>query len=198
MGGAKDVGNFRENIKNNYLPQPSDVTYEGLFYDYFFDTGATEPARKLYSPSYSFAVTRDPISRQTEYYMSVGLNSGLKQSDFDRKTLNLVVVLDTSGSMNENYNQYYYDGSGKQVDAYFDEGLLHKTKMQSAAESVVSILDQLREGDRIALVSFNSRAFLDKPMGAGEQDRHEGTQEPCAGHRSRRQYRPGRRNETWH
>jgi Ca-activated chloride channel homolog len=164
-GGAKDVSNFRENIRNNFLPQPSDVTYEGLFYDYFFDTGATEPARKLYSPSYSFAVTRDPISRQTEYYMSVGLNSGLKQSDFERKTLNLAIVIDTSGSMNESYNQYYYDGSGREVDAYSGEGLVRKTKMQSAAEAVVSILDQLREGDRVAVVTFNSRAFLDKPLG---------------------------------
>lgn len=158
------MSNFRENVRNNYLPLPTDVTYEGLFYDYYFDTGLTEPARKLYSPSYSFAVTKDPFSRQTEYYMSVGLNSGLKESDFQRKTLNLVIVLDTSGSMGESYNQYYYDASGRQVDAYADEGISRKTKMQSAAESVVAILDQLTAGDRFALVTFNSRAFLEKSM----------------------------------
>lgn len=165
-GGAKDINNFRANIRNNYLPLPTDVTYEGLFYDYYFDTGLTEPARKLYSPSYSFAVTRDPLSRQTEYYMSVGLNSGLRESDFRRKTLNLVIVLDTSGSMGEFYNQYYYDTSGRQVDAYADEGISRKNKMQSASESVVAILDQLTAADRFALVTFNSRAFLEKPMGA--------------------------------
>ena len=38
VGGAKDINNFRENIKNGYLPVPTDVTYEGLFYDYYFDT----------------------------------------------------------------------------------------------------------------------------------------------------------------
>jgi len=27
-GGAKDVGNFRENIKQGYLPLPTDLTYE--------------------------------------------------------------------------------------------------------------------------------------------------------------------------
>ena len=164
-GGAKDVNNFRENIRNNYLPLPTDITYEGLFYDYYFDMGLAEPARKLYSPSYAFAVTRDPLSRQTEYYMSVGLNSGLKERDFERKTLNLVIVLDTSGSMGEYYSQYYYDASGRQVDAYADEGISRKNKMQSAAESVVAILDQLTIADRFALVTFNSRAFLEKPMG---------------------------------
>jgi len=163
-GGAKDVGNFRENIRNDFLPLPTDITYEGLFYDYFFDTGQVEPANKLYSPSYSFAVSRDPFSRQPEYYLSVGLNSGLKESDFERKKLNLVIVLDTSGSMTEYYNQYYYDGSGHQVDAYAGEGISRRNKIDSANESVISILHQLRDGDRLAIVTFNSRAFLEMEM----------------------------------
>src|SRR3972149_4763784 len=95
-GGAKDIVNFRENIRNNYLPLPTDITYEGLFYDYYFDTGATAPTNKLFSPSYSYAGTRDPFSRQIEYYLSVGLNSGLRQEDFARKKLNLAIVLDIS------------------------------------------------------------------------------------------------------
>jgi Ca-activated chloride channel homolog len=163
-GGAKDISNFRENIRSGYLPLPTDVTYEGLFYDYFFDSGRVEPTDKLYSPSYTFAVTKDPYSRQTEYYLSVGLNSGLRESDFTRKKLNLVIVLDTSGSMSEYYNQYYYDGSGHQVDAYAGEGAFRKNKMKSAAESVISILRQLGDDDRFAIVTFNSRAFVVRPM----------------------------------
>ena len=42
-GGAKDANKFRANIANNYLPIASDITYEGVFYDYYFDTGATSP-----------------------------------------------------------------------------------------------------------------------------------------------------------
>ncbi|CAF4793192.1 unnamed protein product, partial [Rotaria sp. Silwood1] len=38
VGGAKDVNNFRENIQNNYIPVVTDISYEGLFNDYFFDT----------------------------------------------------------------------------------------------------------------------------------------------------------------
>ena len=159
-GGAKDIGNFRENIRNNYLPLPTDITYEGLFYDYFFDTGASGPTNKLFSPSYSYAVTRDPLSHQTEYYLSVGLNSGLKESDFQRKKLNLVIVLDTSGSMGEYFNQYYYDGAGRQVDAYAGEGINRPKKMDSAEDAVVTILNQLNSDDRFAVVLFNSNAFL--------------------------------------
>ena len=28
VGGAKDIANFRENIKQGYLPLPTDITYE--------------------------------------------------------------------------------------------------------------------------------------------------------------------------
>jgi Ca-activated chloride channel homolog len=159
------VTNFRENIRHSYLPQPTDITYEGLFYDYYFETGAVESTNKLFSPSYSSAVTRDPISHQTEYYLSVGLNSGMQESDFQRKKLNLAIVLDNSGSMGESYSQYYYDRYGNYVDAYAEEGINRRNKMSSATESVASILDQLKSDDRLAIVTFNSNASLDKPMG---------------------------------
>lgn len=163
-GGAKDIANFRENIRNNYLPLPTDVTYEGLFYDYYFDTGTSGPSEKLFSPAFSYAVTRDPLSHQTEYYLSVGLNSGLTESDFERKKLNLVIVMDNSGSMAEQYNQYYYDDFGKQVDAWAEEGGVRRTKMESSIESVLNILDQLNDDDQFSIVLFNSRSYLLEPM----------------------------------
>ena len=73
------------------------MTYEGLFYDYYFDPGVIQECQKLFCPAYSYAVSRDPFSGEPQYYLSVGLNSGVK--DFQRKKLNLVVVLDYSGSM---------------------------------------------------------------------------------------------------
>ena len=108
-GGAKDTNNFRENIKNGYFPISTDITYNGLFYDYYFDTGEKTESKYLFSPSYSLAISKDPISLKNEYYMTVGLNSNIKQSDFKRKKLNLVVVLDISGSMSSPFYSYYYD-----------------------------------------------------------------------------------------
>ena len=165
VGGAKDINNFRDNIRNNYLPLPTDITYEGLFYDYYFETGQSEPATKLFSPSYSYAVTRDPLSNRAEYYLSVGLNSGLTESDFQRKKLNLVIVLDTSGSMNEDYNRYYYDRAGQLKDIYEEEGISGAKKIDSAVQAVTTILDQLNSNDRFAVVQFNSNALLVKSMG---------------------------------
>jgi len=130
-GGAKDINNFRENIKNGYLPIPTDITYEGLFYDYYFDTGQQEKCDKLFCPSYARAITQDPFSGKEEYYLAVGLNSGIKESDFKRKKLNLVVVLDISGSMGSPFNKYYYDRFGNRHELG-DFEYSNKTKMRVA------------------------------------------------------------------
>ncbi|MEI6104546.1 MAG: VWA domain-containing protein [Methanothrix sp.] len=161
-GGAKDISNFRENILQDYLPLPSDVTYEGLFYDYYFDTGAALECKKLFCPSYSYAVSKDPISMQPQYYLSVGLNSGM--TNFQRKKLNLVVVLDFSGSMGSPFDEYYYDRFGNKVEQKGDESSMSKTKMQIADESVVALLGQLKPEDRFGLVIFSDDAFLVDPL----------------------------------
>jgi Ca-activated chloride channel family protein len=161
-GGAKDISNFRENILQDYLPLPSDVTYEGLFYDYYFDTGKALECKKLFCPSYSYAVSKDPLSQQPQYYLSVGLNSGM--TDFQRKKLNLVVVLDFSGSMGIPFDEYYYDRFGNKVEQKDDETSISKTKMQIADESVVALLDHLKPEDRFGMVLFSDDAFLVDPL----------------------------------
>lgn len=157
VGGAKDINNFRENIENGYFPISTDITYNGLFYDYTFDTGMVNESEDLFSPSYSIAVSKDPVSNEKEYYMTVGLNSNIKESDFQRKKLNLVVVLDISGSMSSNMNSYYYDdplGISKDTE--------YKSKMQAANESVNILLDQLKDDDRFGMVLFDDEAYLAK------------------------------------
>ena len=129
-GGAKDTNNFRENIKNGYFPISTDITYNGLFYDYYFDTGKKTQSEHLFSPSYSCANSKDPISSKNEYYITVGLNSNIRETDFQRKKLNLVIVLDISGSMFSIFSSYYYDGllNGKKNISKSDDD--NKTKME--------------------------------------------------------------------
>ena len=116
VGGAKDVNNFRENIENNYLPVITDLSYEGIFYDYFFDTGNEEQNKDeqaLFSPSYSMAYTFNPFVEESnrEYYMTVGLNSNLNEQTFKRNPMNLLICIDTSGSMGSPFDRYHYDRS---------------------------------------------------------------------------------------
>ena len=97
----------------------------------------------------------------------MGLNSGVK--DFQRKKLNLVVVLDFSGSMGSPFDQYYYDRFGNKVELKDEE--LGKTKMQIADESVVALLGHLKPEDRFGLVIFSDDAFLVDPLtNVGDKD----------------------------
>ena len=39
-GGAQDADNFRENIIAGHLPLPTDVSFEGVVKEYFFDNSS--------------------------------------------------------------------------------------------------------------------------------------------------------------
>ena len=170
VGGAKDIENFRQNILKGFLPLPTDLTYEGLFYDYFFDTGMAEPCDKLFCPSYTSAISKDPFSEKEEYFLSVGLNSGIKDEDFSRKKLKLVLVIDISGSMNFSFERYHYDGikNGKDIKGTSSEEKseedLNKTKIKSAAEAVVALLGHLKTEDSVGVVVFSNSARVLKPL----------------------------------
>ena len=158
-GGARTIENFRENINNGYFPISTDITYNGLFYDYSFDTGnAKGESDDLFYPSYSTAVSKDIISNEKEYYMSVGLNSNIKESNFVRPKLNLVIVLDNSGSMSSGFNSYYYDGN--YTSGYTNES--RKSKMEIADNSVNILLDHLNKDDRFGMVIFNDQGYIAK------------------------------------
>ena len=161
VGGAKDTGSFLQNLEKGYLPKYDSITYEGLFYDYYFDTGVGGgKCNALFCPSFSRAVTRDLYSDETEYYLSVGLNSGLTEESFQRKKLNLVIVVDISGSMGSPFDSYFYDTPSAKASAE-DR---HKTKMQIANESIVAMMNHLHAEDRFGVILFDDRAYRAKPL----------------------------------
>ncbi len=157
-GGAKDINNYRDNLSQGYFPLQSDITYEGLFYEYFFDTktNSVNGDEDIFYPSASTSISSDPISSNDEYYLSVGLNSNIKKSDFKRKKLNIVIVLDISGSMSSSIDDYYYDGNDEKED--------YKSKMKLAEESINVLIDQLKDYDSLGIVLFDDGAYLAKPL----------------------------------
>jgi Ca-activated chloride channel family protein len=165
-GGAKDIATFRRNIEEGYLPQPESLAYEGLFYNYYFDTGSEGTCSSPFCPSYAPAVTTDPLSDETERYLTVGLNSGIEASSFARKQLNLVVVLDVSGSMSSAFSDYYYDRYGNK---HTPEGDTDTPKIEVARQALTSLTEQLRPEDRLGVVLYSSDSSVAKPLRKVEQ-----------------------------
>lgn len=159
-GGAKDVTNFRENIANGYTPQPEAISDEGLFYDYYFETGDRIASEALFAPRYAAAVSDHPLTGDTEQYLSVGLDSTLLVDAFERPRLDLVAVLDVSGSMDSPFDAYYYDEHGNKRSAENDAA----TKLEAATQSLCALTKQLHEEDRLGVVLYNHRAHVAKPL----------------------------------
>ena len=161
VGGAADVDTFRRNVHEGYLPIPETMAYEGLFHDYYFDTGGDGSCTSLFCPTYTPAVTEDPLSGEHERYLSVGLDSGLATSEFERPPLNLVIVLDISGSMNGSFDEYYYDKFGNKQRV---EGETDRPKIEVATDVLADLTEQLRPEDRLGVVLFNNGAEVAKPL----------------------------------
>jgi len=161
-GGAKDVTNFRDNITNGYTPQPEAISDEGLFYDYYFETGEPTDTTALFAPRYAAGVSDHPLSGETEQYLSVGLDSTLSVEAFDRPRLDLVAVLDVSGSMESRFDAYYYDEHGRKRAV--EDGSGAETKLAAATRALCALTEQLREGDRLGVVLYNHRAHVAKPL----------------------------------
>lgn len=167
VGGAGDINNYRSNIENGYFPISSDITYNGIYSEYYFDSGKDEDNKKddMFYPTYSTAISKDPFSDSMEKYISVGLNSNIKASDFKRDKLNLVVVLDISGSMSSGLTDYYYDFDEEESKEEF------KTKMKLAEECINEMIDKLNDDDRLGIVLFDDEAYLGKELRlVGETD----------------------------
>jgi len=80
------------------------------------------------------------------------LNSDVNADDLKRPKLDLVLSIDTSGSMTCPCSDY----------SSHDES--RKSKMQLANEAVVSLLSKLQPDDRVGIVLFNNRAQVLLPF----------------------------------
>ncbi|PKL51101.1 MAG: hypothetical protein CVV42_00635 [Candidatus Riflebacteria bacterium HGW-Riflebacteria-2] len=159
VGGAMDVLNFRENINEGYLPLPTAITTEGIYNEYFFDTGMKEgeEANQLFYPTYTAAVSRNPVTGELENYISVGLNSNLEVNEFKRRKLNLVVVLDISGSMSSQFNKYYNGGQAPKAGARSSADS-NRSILDIAGQNIINMLEHLNEDDNFSLVLFDDNA----------------------------------------
>ncbi|MEF8825307.1 MAG: VWA domain-containing protein [Halapricum sp.] len=169
-GGAKDIDNFRENIDAGFTPQPGAISTEGLFYDYYFETdGTSVETDALFAPQYAAGVSEHPLSGETQQYLAVGLDSTLSATDFKRPRLDLVAVLDVSGSMDSPFDEYYYDehGRSRASDA------ASASKIEAATDALCALTEQLHEEDRLGVVLYNNRAHVAKPLrDVGKTDMH--------------------------
>eukprot|EP01025_Chloroclados_australasicus_P067121 TRINITY_DN9277_c0_g1_i2.p1 TRINITY_DN9277_c0_g1~~TRINITY_DN9277_c0_g1_i2.p1 ORF type:complete len:279 (+),score=19.09 TRINITY_DN9277_c0_g1_i2:197-1033(+) len=134
-GGAQGVASFRRDVENGIVPTQADLTYEGLYSEYAFDVEDSGQCTdwRLLCAKYSGAISEDPFYGSMDKFLAIGFEASLGFREFERNKLNLVIVLDVSGSMGSGFGDF--------------EGITEEErslkKFNVAQQAIKSIIDQL-------------------------------------------------------
>ncbi|MCY0985648.1 VWA domain-containing protein [Nannocystis sp. ILAH1] len=134
-GGAQDIQYFRDRAKAGEIPHPNTFTPEGLFSEHDLPLAAGRACDQLLctvGEATGAALLAQP---EVQYLAQLGFSSGLDPKTFKRAPLNLVAVIDKSGSM-----------SGQPLDL--------------VRESLYRVLDQLGPDDQLSIVLYGDRAHV--------------------------------------
>eukprot|EP01083_Nonionella_stella_P081587 224794_1 len=150
-----DAHTFGEYIRMGHMPSPNSLIYDVVLNEYELNEyddirKEEEEAKEPFTSTIHYAQALDfrmsEPSDTKEHFMSIQLNSCIKNEDYKRYKSNVVVVLETSLSMNDAYH--------KSAD----------TKQNVANSIVCAILDELRADDKFCLVTFNDTFNIEQPL----------------------------------
>jgi Ca-activated chloride channel family protein len=138
LGGAQDFGYFRRLLDGNIVPPLEAVDAAGFFAEHHSELPMPDCGERICLQTL-LAVMSNLINGSNCTMLQLGLNSPIVADPANRPDLDLVVVVDVSGSMNS-------DG-----------------KMNFVNRGLSVLIDSLRDDDRIALITYstNARQVLD-------------------------------------
>jgi len=136
--GAHDAAFFQHEVRAGKVPRGGDVTVEGVFAQHTTAMPAplTDRAITLHP---LLGVSIDPRTNTPATVLQLGMSSHLDFSGLPRVPVNVAVVLDKSGSMNE------------------------ANKMDYAKEGLTLMLDALDPSDTLSIVTYDTTAQLVMP-----------------------------------
>ena len=145
LGGAQDIGAFRAILDAGGIPGEDTLDANGFFSEHYSELPPADCGDPLCLVG-MIAVGPDWVRGNEQEVLQVSLSTPIDPSELQRKPLNLVVVVDTSGSMAED------------------------NRIGFAREGLHTLIDELEEGDRMALVTYSDevtvRATLSEPSDA--------------------------------
>lgn len=134
QGGTQDINHFRGEASSNRMPMPDTLTPEGLMGGYDLQIPGKEACARVLCVTGEAMRAELPLSPADKILVGVGFDSGVDAATWKRAPLNLVAVVDKSGSM---------QGS----------------PLMRVRESLHQIVEQLRPGDQISIVLYGDRSY---------------------------------------
>ena len=141
--GAMNTSSFtaQYNSSSHSKPSSDSITYEGIYSEHYFYTGVEK--EKDISCTCISLETPDPFTKTKEHYIGIFFNSKYDGSNLKdkRPPINIVICLDTSGSMNSTFNR-----------------TSQKKKIEIAKESLKTLIQQLQKEDSLSIITFSTKA----------------------------------------
>jgi len=153
---------FRATITDGNTPRPETISTWNPFADYQFEVGIRNGSEGRFVPRYGTAVSEHPITGETERYLLVEMGATRPADTFERPRLDLVAVLDVSGTAGTADVSDDGDGGG-QTDS--DDV---SPKWVVATRVLRALAEQLEDGDRLGVVVCNARAKVTQPLRDGD------------------------------
>lgn len=145
----QDANTFREYISSGYMPSPASLIYDNILKDYSFDDSKNIRKEEIdeKAPFYgNVEYAQVVMDENKEHFMSISLNNNIDKDEYVRYQLNLVIVLETSATMNDSYND--------SID----------NKQVIGNQIACSIIDELNDEDRICFVTFNDTFNIEQTL----------------------------------
>ena len=145
FGGAQDLGQFRDILDTGGIPGPDTLDANGFFNEHYNAPPPADCGQTLcITPG--LAVGHDWLTGAHQATVQLSITTPVDPSTYHRMPMNLVLVIDRSGSMSS-------------------DGRLDKVK-----SGIATLIDNLQDGDSLAIVDFDDRVTVDAPLTA-ELDR---------------------------
>ena len=141
FGGAQDLGQFRDILDTGGIPGPDTLDANGFFNEHFNAPPPADCGQTLcLTPG--LAVGRDWLTGAHQATVQLSITTPVDPSTYHRMPMNLVLVIDRSGSM-------------------VSDGRLDKVKA-----GIATLIDNLQDGDHLAIVDFDDKVTVDAPLTA--------------------------------
>jgi Ca-activated chloride channel family protein len=134
FGGSQDIGFMRGQLEAGMVPALDALDSAGFFAEHFIETPAPACGERVCVQP-MLGVMRSLTNDEPMTMLHVGLKSPIEADEAERPPLDLAVVVDVSGSM-------------------------QGQKMEHTKQGLELLIDGMRDGDRLALISYSDGATV--------------------------------------
>ena len=135
QGGAQDIRHFRSIAAEEGMPRPESLTVEGLFGEHDLTLPASRNCDKLFCIVTEAMPATLAGRADDRLFVGLGFTSNIDEKSWHRGPLNLVAVVDKSGSMNGQ-------------------------PLSLVRASLLQVVSQMHDGDRISIILYGDRSHV--------------------------------------